>query len=223
MWRSKMANLQLKFFRWGFHRRAGSLCCCYMAPSCWLEVASPSPSVPFFLRDNSHQNLQEPCRVTRHPSHLLVCLLLVPYHSTCLSGPLPQAPNVGQSGAMCNCQVSQQEMWQSHAADRASPTSTLHPGFLTKEDQLLPPTHCPHLSCRRSASETSCVSKHVGSQSEARNGWQESGGSPGTTLSLLVCSLSRPLEAQKGTHELWWDALKYFQGLLEIAAALLAT
>lgn len=30
-------------------------------------------------------------------------------------------------------------------------------------------------------------------------------------------------KAQMETRESWWDALKYFQGLLEIAAALLAT
>lgn len=88
-------------------------------------------------------------------------------------------------------------MWQSHAGAKVSPTSTLHQGFLTKEDQLPPATHCPHLSFR-SVSETFCVSKHVESHAEAKKGWQESGGSPGTTVSLLVCSLSRPLKGTDG-------------------------
>lgn len=61
-----------------------------------------------------------------------------------------------------------------------------------KRINFSPPMHCSHLSYR-SASETSCESKHVGSHAEARKAWQESGGSPGTTLSLLACSLSRLL------------------------------
>lgn len=83
------------FFRWGFHRRAGSLCCCYIAPSYWLEVASPSPSVPFFLRDNSHEDLPEPCWVTKHFWNLLV-FSLVPTTAPASQTPYPTLKWMGQ-------------------------------------------------------------------------------------------------------------------------------
>lgn len=156
MWKSEIANLQLMFFRWGFHRRAGSLCCCYMAPSCWLEVTSPSvPSSWGIIAIKTFKNHAE------LPGIFDICLFvssLVPCHSTCLSVPLPQAPNGWITGNMRLSGVTgSREVWQSHAGARASPTSTLHSGFPAEENQLPPPRHCPHLCCSSSASETSCV------------------------------------------------------------------